>query len=183
MTHSTEYQNILKAMHSGKQTWGVRTEIPEKVRYCIEHYKIKSILDFGCAEGKVIAAIKEEYPHLETYGYDPAYNTFMPEKVDMIMSTDVLEHIEPEEIDNTITDLRNRAEIIQYHLIACHQAKKFLPDGRNAHLIQQTPDWWQRKFDQWEWEWEFENAYAFVKQYKKGRPLAQTYYELIVKKK
>lgn len=181
MTISKNYQETLKEMHSQKKRWGTRNEIPEKVRFCIEHFKINSILDFGCAEGTVIKSIKEEYPNLETYGYDPAFNTFLPEKVDMIMSTDVLEHIEPEELDNTIEDLRSRSTI-QYHLIACHKAKKELPDGRNAHLIQKTPDWWQRKFDQWSWDWEYEHAYAFVKQYKKGRPLAQTYYELIVVK-
>jgi hypothetical protein len=29
--------------------------------------------------------------------------------------------------------------------IACYPAKKHLPDGRNAHLIIESPDWWRTK--------------------------------------
>ena len=32
-----------------------------------------------------------------------------------------------------------------YHLIACHPAKKCLSDGRNAHLIIESPTWWRSK--------------------------------------
>jgi hypothetical protein len=29
--------------------------------------------------------------------------------------------------------------------IACYLAKKFLPNGRNCHLIVQHPDWWRQQ--------------------------------------
>jgi len=29
--------------------------------------------------------------------------------------------------------------------IACYHAKKHLPDGRNAHLIVESPEWWRDK--------------------------------------
>jgi hypothetical protein len=29
--------------------------------------------------------------------------------------------------------------------IACYPAKKHLPDGRNAHLIVESPDWWRKQ--------------------------------------
>ena len=32
-----------------------------------------------------------------------------------------------------------------YHLVACHPAKKYLSDGRNAHLIVENPEWWKCK--------------------------------------
>lgn len=184
MTLTTQYQEQLKQLHEKNKKWGVRVEIPEKVIWCIENFSIKSILDFGCGKGAVISAIKEKYPHLETYGYDPAFNDKLPDKVDMIMSTDVLEHIEPEELDNTISDLRSRTNILQYHLIACHKARKELPDGRNAHLIIETPDWWQNKLDEWEWKFLHEDIIAYMKYPKKqaaGRPLAVTKYEVIIR--
>ena len=181
MTISKEYQEALKEMHGRSQKWGVRVEIPEKVKWCIEHYPIKSVLDFGCGKGAVVEEIKRQYPHLEVYGYDPAFNDVLPEKVDMIMSTDVLEHIEPHELDNTINDLRSRTNILQYHLIACHLAKKLLPDGRNAHLIIETPDWWQRKLGEWEWNFVHEDIISYMKSRKKGnRPLAVTKYEAVM---
>lgn len=181
MTLTAEYQDQLKQLHDTSKKWGVRTEIPEKVIWCIENFSIKSILDFGCGKGAVIEAIKDRYPYLETYGYDPAFNTFLPEKVDMIMSTDVLEHIEPDEFNNTIDDLRSRTNIIQYHLIACHKAKKELPDGRNAHLIIETPDWWQRKLSEWNWNFLHEDIIAYMKSTKKNRSMAVTKYEVILK--
>jgi hypothetical protein len=183
MTLSKEYQEILKTMHEKSEKWGVRVNIPEKVEWCIEKYDIKSLLDFGCGKGAVISAIKEKYPHIETYGYDPAFQNFLPEKVDMIMSTDVLEHIEPEELNNTINDLKSRTTVLQYHLIACHLAKKELPDGRNAHLIVETPDWWQRKLSEWDWKFVHEDIISYMKYPKKqpnGRPMAVTKYEAVM---
>jgi hypothetical protein len=29
--------------------------------------------------------------------------------------------------------------------IACYPAKKYLPDGRNAHLIVELPEWWRKQ--------------------------------------
>jgi hypothetical protein len=59
----------------------------------------------------------------------------------------VLEHIEPELLDNVLDDLQRltlRAAMCTVHTGA---AVKFLPDGRNAHLIQQPPEWWLPKFE------------------------------------
>jgi trans-aconitate methyltransferase len=184
MTHTAEYAEQLKKLHEANKKWGVTVEIPKKVIWCIENFPIKSVLDFGCGKGAVIAAIKEKYPHLEIYGYDPAFNNNLPEKVDMIMSTDVLEHIEPEELTNTLNDLASRTNILQYHLIACYKAKKELPDGRNAHLIIKTPDWWQRKLGEWNWEFLHEDIVAYMKYSKKqsdSRPMAVIKYETIFK--
>jgi hypothetical protein len=63
----------------------------------------------------------------------------------MMISTDVLEHVEPTSIDETIS-LIGKTSKLQYHLISCAPAKLVLPDGRNAHLIQESPDWWRDKF-------------------------------------
>ena len=91
------------------------------------------------------------------YTYDPVTSPIdLPESVDMIYSSDVLEHVEPELIDKTLVDLFNRASKYQYHLIACHPAKKFLNDGRNAHLIIETPKWWKKKLKTFGWTVEYE---------------------------
>ena len=181
MTISNEYKRILKEAHKN-QNWGTRVEIPDQVIYCIENYDIKSVLDFGCGKGYVKKAIQEKYPGLVVHGYDPGFDSTLPDNVDLIYSTDVLEHIEPDELDNTLNDLNSRTNILQYHLIACHRAKAKLPDGRNAHLIQEPPDWWQRKFKEFGWTTVYEESYSFVKQMSATWTLAQTYYEIILKK-
>lgn len=148
MTFTNEYANSLKKLHEGK-AFGNRASIPDEVVRCIEHYNIESILDFGCGKGNVVMALKERFPNLKVYGYDPGREGFdvLPDKVDMIISTDVLEHVEPELLDETLQDLANRTNKVMYHLIACHPAKKSLPDGRNAHLIIEKPEWWREKLN------------------------------------
>jgi hypothetical protein len=61
----------------------------------------------------------------------------------MLISTDVLEHIEPEFVANVLQHMDSLFTRVAYLLIATCPAKKSLPDGRNAHLIQEEPDWWR----------------------------------------
>ena len=40
-----------------------------------------------------------------------------------------------------------RADKFAFFAISTRPAKKTLPDGRNAHLTVQSPDWWYGMFD------------------------------------
>lgn len=146
---SEEYKKEMKNLHKNRENFGRGVRIPNEVIRCIEEYDIKSILDFGCGKGTVVEKLKETYPQIKIYGYDPGHETYntLPNKVDMIFSEDVLEHIEPEKLDETLVDLANRCDKVMYHLIACHLSKKQLSDGRNAHLIVESPDWWEKKLE------------------------------------
>lgn len=181
MKISNEYKQQLKQTHESKN-WGTTSKLPRQVVLAIEKYKPQSILDFGCGKGQIVNLLKEKYPHMTVYGYDPAFNEQLPDSVDMIMSTDVLEHVEPEQLDATLEELNKRCNIVQYHLIACFKAKKFLPDGRNAHLIIKTPDWWQEiMYDKFKVV--HEDIVSYIKQAKKGIPRAVTKYECLLEKK
>lgn len=127
--------------------FGKRAKIPAYLKEFIKEHDPKSILDFGCGKGNLVKILRECYPLIEVTGYDPANPEFdQPyNNVDMIISTDVLEHVEPENIEKLIDNLCDNSAL-QYHLISCAPAKLILPDGRNAHLIQESPDWWKDKF-------------------------------------
>lgn len=144
--YSSKYQENLKKMHANDKTWGDRKFIPKKVKELIDKYKPKSILDFGCGKGNLVKTLKKIYPNIEVMGWDPSTHDFddLPDDIDMIISTDVLEHIEPDLLDSTLEDLSKRCKIM-YHLIACYPAVAILPDGRNAHLIVENPEWWKNK--------------------------------------
>jgi hypothetical protein len=58
---------------------------------------------------------------------------------------DVLEHIEPDCLDDVLDDLKRVTKGIGFFTVACGPAAKVLPDGRNAHLIQEPPEWWLPK--------------------------------------
>ncbi len=185
MEISKEYIEQLKQLHKEKESFGRSARIPDEVERCIKEYNIQSILDFGCGKGFVTAALKEKYPHIAVYGYDPAQEQFsiLPDNVDMIFSQDVLEHVEPEHIDNTIKDLASRCNKVMYHLIACHPAKKSLADGRNAHLIVENPKWWKQKLiEVLDWKLYNENIIDYLTQPKKGPELRIIKYAVTLEK-
>ncbi|HET9469625.1 MAG TPA: hypothetical protein VFO24_00885, partial [Usitatibacter sp.] len=60
---------------------------------------------------------------------------------------DVLEHIEPECLDEVLDDLQRVTRKIGFFVIATREAEKTLPDGRNAHLIQEPIAWWAPRLE------------------------------------
>ena len=70
----------------------------------------------------------------------------MPEiPAELVICTDVLEHIEPELIDNVLKHIESLTLKTAYLIIDTLPAQKNLPDGRNAHLIIENQDWWTNK--------------------------------------
>jgi hypothetical protein len=63
----------------------------------------------------------------------------------MVTCIDVLEHIEPDCLDNVLDDLERLAEVLVFLTIHTGPAAKVLSDGRNAHLTQQPIEWWLPK--------------------------------------
>lgn len=99
------------------------------------------ILDYGCGKGKLGIGRK----------YDPAIPEFSqdPEPADLIVCTDVMEHIEPELLEDVLKHIRSKMKKYGYFTIGCSKAAKKLPDGRNAHLIIQRPEWWVERLSQY----------------------------------
>jgi hypothetical protein len=86
--------------------------------------------------------------HRVTYqAYDPGVPRYAKPALpaEMVACIDVLEHIEPDLIDNVLDDLARLAEGVVFLSIDTGPAMKTLSDGRNAHLIQQPMSWWLPK--------------------------------------
>lgn len=144
---SQEYQKILNQIHE-TSPFGKRAKYPKYLTEFIQSINPKSMIDFGCGKGRLVDRIKEEYSNIDVRGYDPGnknFNSPIEKPVDLLMSTDVLEHIEPIYLEETLKFLSTKSRYV-YHLIACCPAKLILPDGRNAHLIIEGKDWWRQKF-------------------------------------
>jgi hypothetical protein len=145
---SNEYKKILTDIHNSSP-FGKRSKLPKHLESFVEEINPNSILDFGCGKGRLISALAEKYPDKSISGYDPGntvYDRSLDDvNVDLLISSDVLEHIEPEYVDETLKYLSTKSKYI-YHLIALSPAKLILPDGRNAHLILESKEWWRQKF-------------------------------------
>lgn len=147
---SKEYISQLKELHEEKKSFGNKFTEIKQIRKIISKYPVESILDYGCGKGALIEQLKKEYPDLKISGYDPGNALYadLPEKHHLVSSTDVMEHIEPDLLDNVLNHIKSVSEKLIYLEISCFPAKKHLPDGRNAHLIIEEPQWWQQKLYQ-----------------------------------
>lgn len=182
--YSEAYRQELLALHSNP-IFGNLKSIPDKVKTLLSEYNINSILDFGCGKGLFVESMKKEFPFITSYGFDPShklYNQIPNHNVDMIVSFDVLEHIEPENLNNVLGLLHLKCNKVMHHLIACHPAKRFLSDGRNAHLIIEEPNWWRNKFNYQGWKIIDENVVSYLATPKKGMPINVTKYFITVEK-
>lgn len=184
MAFTNEYKKELELLHERK-TFGKGKTIPLKVKQLLSTNEVSSMLDFGAGAGKTSASIREKFPDIKLYTYDPVtFPIKLPKLVDLVFSSDVLEHVEPHLIDETIKDLSNRATKYQYHLIACHPAKKSLSDGRNAHLIIENPSWWKEKIQKLsDWEIVYDEVSEWTAKVKKGPPLDIVKYIVLLKKR
>ena len=98
------------------------------------------MLDYGAGKQSLANAM----PWVRIAGYDPAIPELSkpPMPADLVVCTDVLEHVEPECLEDVLDDLRRLTLKAAYLEIATREALKHLEDGRNAHLIVQPMEWW-----------------------------------------
>lgn len=123
------------------------------VSQIIERMQVDHLLDYGCGGQTNLAKHLKVSRKLMYQAYDPGVPRFSkpPVPAQMVTCIDVLEHIEPDLIDNVLDDLKRLTEGILFATVCTIPALKTLSDGRNAHLIQQPMPWWLPKFwDRWE---------------------------------
>jgi hypothetical protein len=102
----------------------------------------RDVLDYGCGQRTLEKALG--FP---IHNFDPCIAGLdaAPSPADLVVCTDVLEHIEPDCLDEVLDDLKRVTRRFGFFVIATRPALKTLPDGRNAHLIQEGESWWLPK--------------------------------------
>lgn len=106
----------------------------------------RSILDYGCGGGGLARYLAE--CGIDVAEYDPAIRgkDARPERADIVVCTDVLEHIEPDCLGGVLAEIRRLTHVRLMAAIATRPAGKKLSDGRNAHLTVQPAEWWAATF-------------------------------------
>src|SRR5210317_1665138 len=139
MLFTEGYQKQQEELH--KQKWyGVKgVEYLGPINMCIKAYSCESVLDYGCGPHKRL----EKHLKIKYTPYDivPPFNE-PPSPHDLVVAADVLEHIEPECIGDVLDHIRKLTKKVCFLSVHESEAKKTLPDGRNAHLIQMPMDMW-----------------------------------------
>ena len=142
---STSYVELNAQLHRENLAYGVGGERHAlTVLKLAESLKTKNILDYGCGKGRLAKSIPWQIAE-----YDPAISGKQesPKPADIVICTDVLEHIEPDKILYVLDDLRRCTQQVGFFVIHTQAAQKTLSDGRNTHLIQQSKDWWEKKLN------------------------------------
>lgn len=138
-------KNLYKELHTKDNHYGTTGgDYYDVICMVIDYLKPKTVLDYGCGKGILIKKLGEKYTNIKFYGYDPAIegiNKLELEKVDLIINTDVLEHIPEEEINNTIKEI---SKISQNVFFGLHHALAYttLANNENAHCTVKPVFWY-----------------------------------------
>ena len=115
----------------------------------VERHDVYTLLDYGCGKGHQYLVMRAHkrwrvLPHC----YDPAVpglDVMPPGMFGGVICTDVLEHVPEEEVVLVLARIFSRAKRFVFLTVCTREAKKKLPDGRNAHLTIRPEDWWRER--------------------------------------
>ena len=147
---SEEYRKMQEDLHRNPNYGVASVHYAPIVAEVVKLVGATELLDYGAGKGRLGETLNTLLPHPPLiHHYDPARAEWAapPQPCACVACIDVLEHIEPELIDNVLDDLQRVT--IGHGVFTVHTgpAVKVLADGRNAHLIQQPPEWWLERFE------------------------------------
>jgi hypothetical protein len=141
---SPEYCKMQSIMHRSPRGYGGRGDHwAATVVSVAKRYDAQSILDYGAGQGRLGVALRDR--GFICRDYDPALKAMRerPSFADLVVCTDVLEHVEPDKLTDVLAHIRSLARRAAFLVIATRPANKLLPNGANAHLIIENDEWWK----------------------------------------
>jgi hypothetical protein len=146
---SAEYQAQQQHLHETTEYGTMAQHYGPLVSQIVEKLEITHLLDYGCGKRMGLLKTLKTKQKMTYQGYDPGAGVpelaTAPIPAQMVCCIDVLEHIEPEFLDNVLDHLAKLTEVVVFLSVHTGPATKTLPDGRNAHLTQEPIEWWLPK--------------------------------------
>jgi hypothetical protein len=146
---SPDYKAQQEKLHENENYGVASVHYAPIVSEICNKLEVQHLLDYGAGKCRLFQSIKVGHK-MKLQAYEPAIEKLStrPVPAEMVACIDVLEHIEPECLDNVLDDLAHLTEAVAFLTIHTGPAVKVLADGRNAHLTQQPMEWWLPKI--WE---------------------------------
>lgn len=121
-------------------------------KFIKENGPVTSCLDYGCGKGYQYMGrnLHEEWGIEMPTLYDPAvpnHNKRPNRTFDMVLSTDVMEHIAEEDVPDVLADIMSLSDRLVFLSISCRPAVALLPNGENAHSTVKPWTWWQEQVE------------------------------------
>ncbi|MEM9394795.1 MAG: class I SAM-dependent methyltransferase [Pseudomonadota bacterium] len=147
MSRSDQLIDQYRAVHASK-AYGQTSELLVGVilRQISILSKIDSLLDYGCGQSRAGDWIGKIHD-ARVFKYDPAIpgiDALPKVKTDIVLCTDVMEHIPLENVETVLAEIRDISEHAFFN-ISCTRAAEILPNGENAHCTVRPPQWWKEK--------------------------------------
>ena len=156
--HNEGYKKIDGLHVEQKKSFNGISKIPyaTTIKKIIDKNQLTSLLDYGCGKAEFynnnFKFKNIEYPSFsKLWGididlYDPCYEKYnilnQDKKYDLTICIDVLEHIPKEDITSVLSLISNLTNKYIFLNVACNEAVALLPNGENAHINIQEPEWW-----------------------------------------
>lgn len=140
----------------------------------IKHFKIKSMLDFGCGRRfMLIKHLHAKHPKVKFLGYDPVIdiktnistNEYDDTTMEMVTSTDCFEHIPEQELDQCFDLISLKNPRVLFFVVSTRWATTILSDGSNAHKTVKNGEWWLKKMQSKFREFEIIQTNTFYEKY------------------
>ncbi len=154
------YQELAKTADGNFQGLSILKH-KESIRTFVQSTGAKTMLDFGSGRGDAYRSPHKLHhylglPRAAVTLYDPAFatdgvfstSTLPTGQFDLVVCSDVVEHLVPEEVPEFVARLFSYAKTGVWASFCSREAKKFFADGRNLHTCVRPPEWWQEQFDQ-----------------------------------
>lgn len=149
---SPQYLELQRELHARPNGYGGKGDKwAAGVADLVESLGAWSVLDYGAGEGSLKKALLPLLTRsVRVSEYDPAMpgKDANPEFADLVVCTDVLEHIEPDRLLTVLAHLKVLARKAVFVVVATRPSNKTMTDGRNAHLIVEPGAWWQARLEQ-----------------------------------
>ena len=117
-----------------------QADLVEKI---YRQYNCSAALDYGAGKQSLSAEMRRR--GIEMADYDPSIShiSTLPNPADLVVCSDVLEHVEPEyfiRVMNHLRSLTGTCLLVRVCLVPC--SSKTLPDGSDPHRIVKDQEWW-----------------------------------------
>ena len=144
MLITPDYQKQQEALHAVGNYGTTAKKYGETVSQMADMMEYSHLLDYGCGSNRSLMETLKPERSVKVQCYDPGVPEYAdpPTPAEFVVCIDVLEHIEPHLIDDVLDHLAELTQEMLFATVSTRPAGKVLPDGRNAHLIQQPPEWW-----------------------------------------
>ena len=106
-----------------------------------------TVLDYGAGQGTLSNELRSRGYKVTEFEPGIPDKATPPEGLfDATVTTDVLEHVEPELVSDVLDYIYNHSQAL-FAVIATRTAVRQLPDGSNPHRTVKPGDWWVKQLE------------------------------------